>query len=239
MKNIILLLGWIFLCAGNIRAHALWISTSEQGTIGEEQEIKVYFGEFTYGVTEEVGKEAYEMVKDFSLWVFSPSGVKTSLEVEAKDTYYLATYTPAEEGTYTVLLDNDKIDVIDYSQYDFGIFKPHYHSVAKIQVGEQESATHTANQVGITLKNLPAADGQVQLQVFYKGQELADTEVKVFLTDQWSKTLKTDEQGKATFSLPWDADYLVEVTTEERVPGTFNEVEYEFVWHCVTQHLSN
>ncbi|MEM8901037.1 MAG: DUF4198 domain-containing protein [Bacteroidota bacterium] len=238
MKKLIGLAACILLMVGNIQAHALWVATNETGVVGEAQEIKVYFGEFTYGVIEEVGGEAFEMMKNFTLSVISPAGEKTSLKVEAKDTYYLATYTPSEEGTYTVVLDNDKIKVIDYSEYDFGIFKTHYHSVAKIQVGDRGAETHTDNKAGITLKNLPSSDEKVQLQVLFKGEAMAETEVKVFLADQWSKTLKTDEDGKVAFGLPWDTDYLVEVTTEERVPGTYNGEEYEFVWHCVTQQLS-
>ncbi len=238
MKKLTGLVGCILLMVGNIQAHALWVSTNQTGSVGEAQEIKVYFGEFTYGVIEEVGGEGFEMMKDFSLWVISPSGEKTSLGVEAKETYYLATYTPSEEGTFTVVLDNDKIDVIDYSEYDFGIFKTHYHSVAKIQVGEGEADTHTDNQTGITLKDMPSSDENVQLQVLFKGDAMAETEVKVFVADQWSKTLKTDKTGKVSFALPWETDYLVEVTTEERVPGTYNGEAYEFVWHCVTQQLS-
>ena len=94
MKKIIVLAGCILLMIGNVQAHALWVSTNETGSVGEEQEIKVYFGEFTYGVIEEVGGEAFEMMKNFSLWVIIPSGEKTSLEVEAKEKFYLATYTP-------------------------------------------------------------------------------------------------------------------------------------------------
>ena len=83
-------------------------------------------------------------------------------------------------------------------------------------------------------KGMPLAYGKIKLQIFYKGKPLADSEAKVFVSDEWSKNLRSDAEGMVRFNLPWDTQYVVEVTKKEEVPGSYKGVDYEFVWHCAT-----
>lgn len=219
-------------------AHYMWIETSLNGQLLEEQSIKVHFGEFTYGVIEQVEGDGFQMVKDFKLYVIDPKGKKTELKTVAKRDHYLASFTPKKKGTYTVVLDNDQIDVIDYTQYDFGIFRTHYNSIAKIQVGDNTTFTAAQNEEGIAIQQLNTESG-IELLVTYKGQPLAENEVKVFVADQWSKTLETDENGKVTFQLPWQSKYIVETTIKEEVPGQYRGEDFEFIWHCATTCIIN
>ncbi|WP_420583375.1 DUF4198 domain-containing protein [Reichenbachiella sp.] len=219
-------------------AHYMWVETSPAGKLNQEQTIKVHFGEYTYGVIEKVGGDGFNAVKDFQLFVIDPKGKKTELEVSAQEDHYLASFTPKKEGTYTIVLDNDQIDVIDYTQYDFGIFRTHYNSIAKVQIGEKEADTTAQNEEGIALQRLVSEDG-IKLLVTYQGKPLAENEVKVFVADQWSKTLETDENGVVSFQLPWQTKYIVETTIKEEVPGQFRGKDYEFIWHCATAYINN
>jgi len=227
-------LALFLLTANSLFAHYLWIETNPKGELNKEQEIRVYYGEYTYGVVEKVNGEAFPKVKDFTIWVIDPSGHKIELQTEASESFYTAKFTPSVNGTYTVLLNNDKIDVIDYTKYDFGIFKTHYHSVAKIQVGDPVKETIASNENGITLKDISESTEEIKLHVFFKGKPLPNNELKVFVADQWSKTLETDENGMVSFKLPWKTKYIVETTIKEEVPGKYNGKDYEFTWHCVT-----
>lgn len=237
MKKSILTILFIITASMQSFAHYLWVETSPTGVINQEQEIKVYFGEYTYGVIEKVNGEAFPAVKDFTLWVVDANGKKTVLKVTAKEDYYITYYTPKSNGTYTILLNNNAIDVIDYTQYDFGIFKTHYHSITKFEVGESKTATVTQNKSGITIKNIPVSNEDVKLQVLYKNKALAKNEVKIYVSDLWSKTLETDENGYISFKLPWKTKYIVETTIKEEVPGTYKGEDYEFIWHCVTTYI--
>ena len=234
MKKSIITLLFLFFIASQSFAHYLWIETNATGKIGETQEIKVYFGEYTYGVIEKVNGEAFPKVKDFTLWVVDANGTKTQLKVTPTENYYVTSFTPKSEGTYTVVLNNNKIDVIDYTQYDFGIFKTHYNSSAKIQVGKKTSETIAKNDAGITIKDLSKTDDEIKLQVLYKGKPLEKNEVKIYMADLWSKTLSTDENGTISFKLPWKTKYILETTTKEEIPGKYNGEEYQFIWHCAT-----
>ncbi|MEE2772406.1 MAG: DUF4198 domain-containing protein [Bacteroidota bacterium] len=237
-KKIILTILFIMAISAQSFAHYLWVETAASGTLNQQQEIRVYFGEYTYGVIEEVKGENFPNVKDFSLWVLDSEGNKTQLQVTAQKDHYVAQYVPKSAGTYTVLLNNDSIDVIDYTEYDFGIFKTHYHSVAKFQVGAAENETIVQNEKGLSIKRFPVSEEAIKLQVFFKNKPLANNELKVFVKDLWSKTLETDENGMVSFQLPWDTKYIVETTFEERTPGTYKGEKYEFIWHCATTSLN-
>jgi len=233
MKKFIATLLLITLPLLSASAHYLWIETNSTGALGQAQEVRVHYGEYTYGVIEKVEGEAFPLVSKFTLWVIAPDGTKTKLSTEAKEDHYLASFTPSQKGVYTIALNNNEIDVIDYTQYDFGIFKTHYHSTAKVQVGT-DGDTKTANPNGIVVKQLENDGEEFKLQVLYKGEPIAKNELKVYVSDLWSKTLYTDDNGEVSFALPWDTKYIVETTTKEEIPGTYNGEAYEFIWHCAT-----
>ena len=234
MKKSIITIFLLVFAVAQSYAHYLWIETNPSGKIDQEQEVKVFYGEYTYGVIEKVNGEAFPKVKDFTLWIVDANGVKKQLKVTAKKNHYLARFTPKNNGTYTVVLDNNKIDVIDYTQYDFGIFKTHYNSSAKIQVGEKISETIANNKNGITIKDISKTVDEIKLQVLYKGKALKENEVKIYVADLWSKTLYTDKDGFISFKLPWKSKYILETTFNEKVPGKFRGKEYQFIWHCAT-----
>jgi uncharacterized GH25 family protein len=215
------------------QAHYLWIETNGTGKLSQAQEVRVHYGEYTYGVIEKVEGEAFPAVSKFTLWAIAPDGTKTPLTTEAKEDHYLASFTPSQNGVYTIALNNNEIDVIDYTQYDFGIFKTHYHSTAKVQVGS-DGDTKTANPDGIVVKQLENDGEKIKLQVLYKGEPIPKNEFKVYVADLWSKTLYTDDNGEVSFALPWNTKYIVETTTKEEIPGTYNGEDYEFIWHCAT-----
>lgn len=237
MKNIFLTLSIILLACTKSFAHYMWVESSPNGKIGQPQEVKVFFGEYTYGEIEETKGDAFKSVEKFTLWAIDANGTKTKLKTTAKENYYLAEFTPTNKGTYTLVLDNNNINVIDYTKYDFGIFKTHYHAVAKVQVENSNNATATVNPNGITVKDISTKENTVKLQVLFKDKVLGKNEVKVYVADLWTKTLTTDKDGFVTFNLPWNTKYIVETTYKEKVPGTYNNEKYEFVWHCVAYTL--
>ncbi len=223
-------------------AHYMWIETAATGKPGKAQAVNVYFGEYTYGVVEKTAGDAFQAVKEFTLWAVAPSGKKTQLSTTRTPTHYTASFTPTEKGTYTLFMNNDNIDVIDYTQYDFGIFKTHYHATARVVVGKEIKPSSTTNDAGLSIQYvhaaLPEQQKETKLRITYKGQPLAEAELDLYQADLWSKKLETDAEGYVSFTLPWEGKYILEVTRKEEVPGTYKGQDYEFVWHCATYSIT-
>jgi uncharacterized GH25 family protein len=227
----------IFVGQNISQAHYMWIETAQVGKIGKEQSVNVYFGEYNYDLLEKTNGDHFKAVEKFTLWSIAPSGTKTQIATTKSESSYVGTFTPSENGVYLIVLNNNEIDVIDYTQYDFGIFKTHYHSTAKVLVGKESTASATELNTGLRLDNLniKLAKGDLnQMKVSFDGKPLADTEVGIFLMDQWSKKDNTDEMGMVGFKIPFSTKYIIEVTKKEEVPGSFNGKEYQFIWHCTT-----
>jgi uncharacterized GH25 family protein len=237
MKKIVffLLLSFISFRAS---AHYIWLETQPEGKLNREHRVRVHFGEYTYGVIEKVSGDAFKGVSDFTLWLLAPNGEKLPLTVTPGEDFYEAHFVPTQNGTYTLALDNKNMAVLDYTQYDFGIFKPQYHAKAKVVVGSTVSRMSTSNTESIEIVDLSGAPfgvaEEVTLQVLFKGQPLAENEISIYVADLWVKKLTTDAEGKVSFKLPWDTKYTVEATYNEKVPGSFKGLDYEFIWHCAT-----
>lgn len=237
MKKLSLILLFL-LCYTSSFAHYLWIETNPTGKLNKEQEVKIHYGEYTYGVIEKTDDDPFKSVTEFEVWVINPDGTSTQLKLDKKADHYLGHFTPTKEGTFTVQLKNDNIDVIDYTEYDFGIFKTYYQSFAKVNVGNTTKASEITEE-GLSIKELPTKNDEKILQVYYHGKPVSEQEVKIYVSDLWSKTLSTDVEGKISFKLPWNTKYTVETTKNENVPGTYKGEDYEFIWHCATYCFPN
>lgn len=237
MKKFFLLFTFLVLSTNSF-AHYLWVETNATGKLNQKQEVKIFFGEYTYGLTEKVGEEAFNKVKKFTVWAVAPNGEKTKLNVEAGDLFYKTSFTPKVNGTYTIVVNNNEIDVVDYTQYDFGIFKTHYHCLAKVDVGNKANDTAAVNPDGITIVDVSKKEhlenGEVTLKILYKGETVKEKEVDLFVKDLWTKKVKTDANGLVKFNLPFNTKYIIEVTDKEQVPGKYNGLDYQFIFHSST-----
>jgi len=238
MKNNILFIALSLLFTSSSFAHFLWIETNSTGKLNQKQDVKIFFGEYSYGVTEKVGQEAFNKVQKFTVWAVAPNGEKTKLEVTAGDLFYKTSFTPKSNGTYTIVLNNNEIDVIDYTQYNFGIFKTHYHCVAKVEVGGKPTETAAVNADGITIVDVTKKDfklnDEVTLKILYKNEPLKDKEVDIFLKDKFAQKATTDVNGLVKFTLPFKTKYIVEATHKEEAPGKYNGKDYQFIFHSAT-----
>ncbi|WP_158250362.1 DUF4198 domain-containing protein [Aquimarina sp. I32.4] len=239
MKKTIGIVALFLLCTTNTFAHFFWIETSPTGAIGKEHEIRVYFGEFSSGTSEKTDGKVFENSKHFTLWVVDQKGNKTELKTTAEDFYHVANFTPKTEGTYSVVLDNKKYKVLDFTKYDYGIFRPQYHSVTKVVVGTSTvHQTAAINPESITIVDRSTTADKAQLQVIFQGEPLAETEVTIFMKENWSKKMKTDKNGMIIFNLPFKTRYVIEATHEDKKPGVYNEEPYQFTWHCAVYTIN-
>ena len=156
------------------------------------------------------------------------------MNTTAKKDHFAAGFTPTEKGAYLVYLENRNINVLDYTEYDFGIFKPEYQSFKQVLVGTETPVEVKKYTEGLIIKEVSNTADAVKLQVFYKGKPLAEGEGTLSMKDLWTKKVTTDKQGYLNFDKPFDTKYILEITHNEKVPGKFKGDAYEFIWHCAT-----
>lgn len=232
MKTLQLLLVCLLLTTKTF-AHFYWLETNPNGKINEPQDIKVFFGEYSTNEIEKTTGSVYQNnAKKFMLFIIDSHGNKTALKTIPKDNHYLATFTPKENGVYTVVLDNPNYEVLDFTKYDYGIFKPNYQSITQLKVGDAAvGKAPNLNPKSITIAPVAINASTAKLQVLFKNKPLPNSEVTLFYNNQ-SEKIKTNQEGIITFSKIPNQKYILEATHEDKQKGAYNGKIFQFTWHC-------
>lgn len=212
-------------------AHAIWIATNPTGVKGKAQEVKLYFGEFS---EKSISPAAhwFSDLKDFELLLVAPDRTTTKLSSIMNTDHYAATFTPATEGVYTLVLHHVVKDTYMKMKID-------YNSSATVVVGNADKGNNPAynsNVVGVFADSAFNARQNTALQVtgYHKGQPAAKQKIKVVAPNGWEKELYTGEKGAASFLPLWPGEYMIEYQYVEKVPGTHNGQAYDELWKIAT-----
>jgi uncharacterized GH25 family protein len=225
-------LPFMLLCiSSRLSAHALWIETSATGTIGRQQEVKIFFGEYSTGDVSPADKW-FSDLKDFTLVLVTPGKKEIKLSTTAANEYYTASFTPEEGGTYTLVMHHLTKDIYRNMKLD-------YHSSAVVRVGKStaaDTAAYNSNAVSvITNGQLTAkANRQVSLKVFNNAMPAGRQKVKVIAPNGWEKEITTDSKGQLEFVPLWPGKYMADYAYIEKIPGEYNGKKYEETWKIAT-----
>ena len=120
MKNIkIIVTALLLILASNATfAHALWIETASSGKLGQKHAVKVFYGEFVANERDSVAKW-YSDVKDFSLWLVGPDQKKVQLSLTPGTNYIETSFTPEQNGGYTLLISHEAKELGGATKYHF------------------------------------------------------------------------------------------------------------------------
>ncbi|WP_149915346.1 DUF4198 domain-containing protein [Sphingobacterium cavernae] len=224
VKLIVMLLS-IFACK-MVSAHALWIETIPLGAKGKEQELKIYYGEYSEGLIEPLDKW-YSDVKDFKIYVLSPSKKKTELLKAPVTDYYKATFTPSEEGTHIVYIEHPAKDTYKTTAFEFL-------AMAKVQLG---NITPTPLGLSLTIDLDPKyykVGDLINAKIMRNNEIFVNAEVEVVLPDGWVKKFKTNNSGIISFSAPLKGKYLLEVTDTENKDTNWFGTTIDKIWRVNT-----
>lgn len=204
-------------------AHALWIETNASGKKGKAQEVRIYFGEYSMQDLSQAGKW-FSDLKDFVLIAVAPDGSKSSLASAAAGDHYAASFTPLQEGTYTLLVHHEVKDVYRGMKLD-------YNSSAKVVVGNTTVAYDdkmNSNPVSIYVDPTFAVkkNNALKVKVMHAGAAAAKQEIKVIAPNGWEKALYTNTNGEASFTPLWPGKYLVEYSFVDKMAGEHNGKPY-------------
>ena len=229
MKKLFFALLLSFCSILTVKADSLWIEAEATGQAGKQQIIKVIFGSYSQYRLQKVEGE-FQEVRDFTCWIISLTGKHISLSFSPKETSYEATFTPEEEGTYVVLLENKQRKVEDWrnSSTKIGIAKQHYYARTTIQVGKSTQIAATA-LTDLTLvrdtNNVQSRD--LSLQVLLHGKPVPNAVLFMRHPKMTEQKLVTDQDGRVHFTAPGPGRYFALVTLKFESPGTYKGVHFD------------
>ena len=232
MKNIAFAMVTLLLtlATGSLFAHALWIETPATGKVGQKQPIKIFYGEYA-----DLGRDSvstwYSDVKEFSLWLVGPDNKKTQLEVTPGLNYFEGSFTPQQNGSYTLSVSHEAKELGGSTKY-------HFLSSATISVGNVAPlATQNQNTLRLHLNDVSSLKlkNTIKMTAFLKDAAAEKKAVTVFSPSGWSKEFYTDESGAFTFTPLWPGRYVVELSDMDRkATGTHHGKDYTGVWKGAT-----
>lgn len=74
-------------------------------------------------------------------------------------------------------------------------------------------------------------------KVTFKEKPLPRAEVQILVQSGWGKTARTDAEGRVEFDLPWQGQYVVEVSHIDRTPGERDGEKYDGISYVTTLTL--
>jgi hypothetical protein len=217
-----------------IFAHAMWIETSPSGKKGVAQDVRIFFGEFG---DKDITPTAtwFSDISQFTLVLTGPDNKEIVLPSTKKDQYYLATFTPQEDGFYSLAMHHVVKSVYNGMVLD-------YNSSATVAVGKTDprNAGPSKNVISVlpAIRSAYKINEPVSIQAFLQGKPAGNHEVEVVAPNGWSKKLYTDSLGFAKFTPLWDGQYNVEFTNTEKKEGTHQDQAFSNWYYCSTMLIN-
>lgn len=206
-----------------VQAHALWIHTASKAEKGTAHPYKIYYADYHENAIEPVA-DWYSDVKEFELWLISPSGKKTKLEPTATAEYFEGSFVPEEDGEYRMEISHTADPGDSKTAYQFNAY-------AQVWVGKGKSKAKVDTDLAL-IKNAKSSE----YEVLYKGKPLAEGDVIVLDPNAESHELKTDKKGKASLNLTAKGVYFAEATHTEKLPEN-DPSGLKSIWRCATQAI--
>ncbi len=193
-----------------VSAHFIWLEQADGQT-------KLYFGEYEGGLREKTGGRLDSIA--------APEATTLDNKALTVATKRAADFIAIEGANNQPVIAHElSMKVKDMTKYHYGIAKPMYY--ARIGTGKAEAATSHALDIQ------PLGDNKVRVNL--NGKPLAKAKLKVMAPNQWLQELDADENGEATFSMPWAGLYVLEVIHLEPSKGSYQNEAYENIRHVST-----
>ncbi|WP_185213730.1 DUF4198 domain-containing protein [Sphingobacterium mizutaii] len=210
-------------------AHALWIETQSNGKLNQKHTVKVFYGEYAEGMVDPVDKW-YSDVKDFDLVLIAPDGNKKILEKTAATDHFEASFLPTENGSYILSVVKPAKEAYETMKFEFS-------STAFVQVGSGSNSSNSLPfHVESTVLN-PKLGSNLEIQVLENGQAEKEREVTIMGPEGWTKTLHTDNQGKASFKPLVKGKYIIEASRTDEKVEEWHGQKIEKIWKGSTYSI--
>lgn len=192
------------------QAHFIWLEQADGQT-------KLYFGEYEGGLREKTGGKLDTIA--------TPAATTLDNKVLQVAAKRAENYIAIEGANNQAVLAHELgMKVKDLTKYYYGIVKPMYY--ARHGNGNAEAPSSHALDI--------QPIGNNKVRVHLNGKPLAKAKLKVMAPNQWLQELDADENGEATYNMPWAGLYVLEAIYLEANPGEFQGDKYENIRHVST-----
>lgn len=210
------LIAFFILCINySAFAHEMWLETNPQGKEGQVQEVKVFFGEFSWGNPTETAKW-FSDIASCKIVVTAPDGSKQTLEKQQEAKYYKASFTPNQKGIY-------KIDMVHVVKDVYKEMKLTYVSAAVVNVGGIKSGKTIVgeNHFQLQLDNQSfVKTAPSSFTVLEAGKLYGDQSIEVSNTDSVTNNLKTDKNATFSFPKSYKGGQLINIPYPQKLEAT-------------------
>lgn len=204
----------------NAQAHSIWIELTSK------QSIAIRFGEFAENLRE-ISPGLLDSFGNLTATLISPEGERQLVVTKDANGFTL----PAKPGKGESIVVEDQAFPLRKSERNGKEVAVWYRPAARYIVGD------SAQTPRLDLDISPTGHAG-QFTVTFKGRPLAATDVQVLTQSGWTKQVRTDEQGRASFDMPWKGQYVIEASHTDSTPGerqkSGDTEKYDSVYYATT-----
>lgn len=205
-------------------AHALWIQTSGSVKKGQTVEVKVFFGEYS-DKKPDSASHWFSNLNNFKLLLTSPNGKSEILATKADILNHVASFTPDQDGIYTLSIVHTVGDVYNDGRID-------YYAFTDVVVGKPKNSSNPPKNALLAFKK----SKDLGYSVILKNTPFAAQKVEVINPSNEKLELTTDAKGNLDFKPNARGGYFFEAMSEEKTTGNLNGKNYSKIWHIATYY---
>src|SRR5690606_961184 len=152
---------------------------------------------------------------------------------ENVSSHLTTSFVPDEEGLYYLTTVHTTKDLGGTTKYEFS-------SVAPVISGRAASGSIPAPALPLAIVSEPKVhptNQSLALQVMKETAAFANAEVVIISPTGWVQTLKTNEQGKVSFTPQWKGDYVIEASDYNKEAGQWHDKAFTASWQGSTTRI--
>lgn len=211
----------------NLLAHGYWIELEGPHKAKETLTIKLIFGD--YHLAERLTGDKLDKMKDIKVFITLPDGSKQAIAMTQQNDCWKGTFVPQTDGNYTISGINDEREVQDWTKHGLGITRPVQYLKTVYTVGKK-AAEHSSGDL-FDLRIQEKAKGHYEALLTKNNTPLDTCYITVVNPAGDEEEVKTNREGKATFTTAKPGLHVISVEWIDKMPGTFKGKEYKTVRH--------
>lgn len=216
---------FFFMIANLSKAHTIWIETASQGRIGQQQQVSIYFGEFSMNMPTPT-LNWFSDLPDCQLMLLTPNGEKSTLAKKQEDEFYTASFTPETEGWYLLYIEHIVKDLYQGMRIT-------YQAIAWVKIGTPNELPSIESPFSNGKLILPPAtpsklNETTDVTLIKKGTPAVSQRFTLTSNKGWKMNLRSNkETGKASSELLFPAKYLYEWSENITIKNEEDKIQPE------------